>query len=196
MSSFLFLTHQALIPLVLVCFVFPQYIPVPTSKFSHSSFFAVSSEFPFHSWWHLPAFASFLTFPFPFLSFLLTHIFCCFLTRCSSTLSHIPPDMFRACSFNGSCYRREVRRHHQNHSTCLCCHRAAWFGDECASAKPHWHEGKEAPALQRRFFPLSQPFKICSISNHGSHYNMGRREYIPQWVWWSEESLIKKQCVD
>lgn len=120
MSSLLFLMHQALVPFASCCFVFPQYVPVPTSKFSRSSFFAVSSEFHFHSWWHLPSFASFLTF--------LSHCFLFFTVLFSALssqgslvlLAHVPLDMFSACSFNGSCYKRQVRRRHQNHPACRC----------------------------------------------------------------------------
>lgn len=78
MSVLLLLTHQALVPLVLFCFVFPQYVPVPTSKFSHSSFFAVSSEFYLHSWWHVHAFASFLNLLFPVSFFSLKWYFLLF----------------------------------------------------------------------------------------------------------------------
>lgn len=102
MLSLLFLTHQALVLVSFVLFFHSQFLCQQASSPIHHSFQSAVNSIS------IPAFAPF---PFPV-------IFCYFLSRWFSTpvsrssrdslvlLSYIHLDIFSACSFNGSYYKR------------------------------------------------------------------------------------------
>lgn len=117
-SYLLFLMHQPLVLLVLFCSFHNIFLcQQASSSIHHSLQSAVNSIF-------VPGGTSLL---FPLSLSSITHLFLLFKLMLSSVayqaslalLSHIPPDMFCAFSFNGSSYKREVRRHYQNHPTFL-----------------------------------------------------------------------------